>query len=77
VQIPLSVLAVVLLHERHSLWSAIATANAVSAIVYGIAYGRSRTLWPRRAIEPEEVDIAESAEPPPVSEPPKSSDEAI
>jgi len=80
VQIPLSILAVVFRHERHTLWSAIATANAVSAIVYGVAYGRSKTLWPRRALEQDEADDFDGTEakaPPPSSEPPKSSDEAI
>jgi putative MATE family efflux protein len=77
VQIPLSILAVVFRHERHTLWSAIATANAVSAIVYGVAYGRSKTLWPRRATDADEEDAVEAKEPPPISEAPKSSDEAI
>jgi len=46
VQVPLSVLAVATLRERTALWGAIATSYAVSALVYGVAYARSRQLWP-------------------------------
>ena len=71
VQIPLSLLAVfAFTHERHSLWSAIATTNALSAIVYGVAYGRNKTLWPKRIDEAEEAansapPISSTREPPP------------
>lgn len=46
VQIPLSILAVVLFRQRTALWGAIATSYAASAFVYGVAYARSRELWP-------------------------------
>jgi Na+-driven multidrug efflux pump len=46
VQLPLSVLAVATLRERGALWGAIAIAYAVSALVYGFAYARSREFWP-------------------------------
>lgn len=47
IQLPLSILAVVASGRRQSLWSAIATANAISALVYGFAYVRSREFWPK------------------------------
>lgn len=56
VQIPLSVLAVVFVKQRTGLWGAIATAYAASAIVYGVAYVRSREFWPRRAEEEDEQE---------------------
>jgi hypothetical protein len=31
--------------SRDALWSAIATSYAVSALVYGVAYVRSREFW--------------------------------
>ncbi|MBI2395781.1 MAG: MATE family efflux transporter [Deltaproteobacteria bacterium] len=56
VQIPLSMLAVVFVKQRTGLWGAIATAYAASAIVYGVAYVRSREFWPRRAEEEDEQE---------------------
>jgi Na+-driven multidrug efflux pump len=47
IQIPLCLVAVTVRGERGALWSAIATANAVSALVYGVAYARSREFWQR------------------------------
>lgn len=50
IQIPLCVIAVkVFPGQRQQLWSAIATANAVSAVVYGVAYARSRIFWAKGA----------------------------
>jgi putative MATE family efflux protein len=49
VQLPLCLLVVgTMPGNRGALWSAIATANAVSAVVIGIAYARERTFWPNR-----------------------------
>ncbi len=56
IQLPLCLLAVTVRHERGALWSAIATANAVSAIVYGIAYVRSREFWPKRIAHAEKIE---------------------
>ena len=58
IQIPLSFLVVIVLHKgRHALWSAIATTNAISAIVYGVSYARSRTFWPRRPGDEDDDDL--------------------
>lgn len=48
VQIPLCLLAAFGRGSRDALWSAIATSYALSAIIYGVAYARSREFWPRR-----------------------------
>ncbi len=89
VQIPLSLGAVTLFsHQRTSLWGAIATTNALSAIVYGVSYGRHKTLWPKRKKTPQDEEDEADMEPPlsssqrvlpdePKPELPKSSDEAI
>jgi len=47
IQLPLSFLAVATTKGRTGLWSAIATTNAVSALVYGVVYARSRIFWPK------------------------------
>lgn len=50
IQIPLCILAVKLFPgQRTQLWAAIATANAISAVVVGVAYARSKIFWPRGA----------------------------
>lgn len=46
VQLPLSLLAVFAVRQRTALFGAIALAYGVSALVYGVAYARSRELWP-------------------------------
>ena len=48
VQIPLCLVATFGRGSRDALWSAIATSYALSAIIYGVAYARSRDFWPRR-----------------------------
>jgi len=45
IQLPLCLIAVKFRGSRDALWSAIATSYAVSAIVYGVAYVRSREFW--------------------------------
>ncbi len=47
IQVPLCLLAVSMRGERRALWGAIATANAISAVVYGIAYARAKEFWPK------------------------------
>ncbi|GAC1352218.1 MAG: MATE family efflux transporter [Polyangiales bacterium] len=65
VQVPLSFVLVILMHQsRHSLWAAVATTNAVSALVYGIAYARSRLFW-RRSPSGPEADTFEHPKDPP------------
>lgn len=47
IQLPLCLVAAFWRGSREALWSAIATAYGASAIVYGVAYARSREFWPR------------------------------
>lgn len=61
IQVPLCLVAAFFRGSREALWSAIATSYAVSALVYGVAYVRSREFWPRRV---EDEDEEEEPQPP-------------
>jgi putative MATE family efflux protein len=59
IQVPLCLIAVLARGSRDALWAAIATSYAVSALVYGVAYVRSREFWPRRSHRKEDEDEQE------------------
>ncbi len=57
IQVPLCLLAVLARGSRDALWAAIATSYAVSALVYGVAYVRSREFWKQPAVGPDQREV--------------------